>query len=141
MKPFTSLAIKRFTSLVVKQSTSLAIHKLSGQVVHKLSGQTAHELSGHPVVNPISAGSHGICLLCRLLGSVSSSSSTCALVCGVVHLASYNSCINILVHGVESVMIIITFCYSRSNDSAPQLARKYHKYFEKVRGYTCEERT
>ena len=56
----TTLAVKWFTSLAVKPSTGLAVHKLSGQAVHKLSGQAAHELSGHPVVNPISAGSHGL---------------------------------------------------------------------------------
>ena len=55
-----SLAVKRFTSLAVKRSTSLVVHKLSGQAVHKLSGQAAHKHSGHPVVHPISAGSHSL---------------------------------------------------------------------------------
>ena len=60
VKRFTSIAVERFTSLAVKRSTSLVVHKLSGQAVHKLSGQVAHEHSGHPVVHPISAGSHSL---------------------------------------------------------------------------------
>ena len=60
VKQFTSIAVKRFTSLAVERPTSLAVHKLSGQAVYKLSGQAARERSGHPVVNPISAGSHGL---------------------------------------------------------------------------------
>ena len=88
VKWFTSLAVKRFTSLTVKRFTSLAVHKLSGQVAHKLSGQAAHELIRHPVVNPTSAGSHGMWYLCTLLGSASSSSSVCAVVSGEVHLGS-----------------------------------------------------
>ena len=67
------------------------VHKLSSQVVHKLSGQAAHELSGHPAVNPKSAGSHGLWLLCTRLGSASSSLNVCAVVCGAVHLASSSS--------------------------------------------------
>ena len=88
VKRFTSLAVKQFTSLAIQWSTSLVVHKLSGQGVHKLRGQAAHELSGHPTVNPISAGSHGLWQLSTRLGSASSSLNVCAVVCGVVHLAS-----------------------------------------------------
>ena len=90
--PFTFQIFGRITIIVWRVISSQTVQKLSSQPFHKLSGLVVHELSDqlvheHPPINPMSAGSpvHGSF---ALLGSLSSSLSISAVVCGAIALAS-----------------------------------------------------
>ena len=90
--PFRFQMFGRITIIVWRVISSQTVQKLSSQPFHKLSGLVVHELSDqlvheHPPINPMSAGSpvHGSF---ALLGSLSSSLSISAVVCGAIALAS-----------------------------------------------------